>query len=233
MTTKSITTKDTTNQHIIRILTVEFDYQISNTEIPLWRGAVISASNRSNVLFHNHVEDKYRYAYPLIQYKKVNRMATLVGINEGADALAAYIAQCDFNFKLGKREVSMHINHVDACKHTLMEPGENKYTYQMYAWMPLNEMNYEIYKDLEYLDERISFLEKVLTANILSFAKCMHIFFETIIKVKLTSILSSYEVTYKSVKMQAFDITFTTNIELPEYIGLGRNVSLGYGTICK
>ncbi|MFW5721489.1 MAG: CRISPR-associated endonuclease Cas6 [Bacteroidota bacterium] len=38
-------------------------------------------------------------------------------------------------------------------------------------------------------------------------------------------------ITYKDVKHQTFDVSFKTNIFLPEYIGLGKGVSIGFGTV--
>ena len=55
----------------IRILTLKFRNQLRPDEIKWFRGAVIHASDKDNVLFHNHTEENYRYAYPLIQYKLI------------------------------------------------------------------------------------------------------------------------------------------------------------------
>jgi hypothetical protein len=33
--------------------------------------------------------------------------------------------------------------------------------------------------------------------------------------------------------MMSFNISFTTNLSLPDYIGLGKNAALGYGTVFK
>ena len=52
----------------IRILTLKFRNQLQPDEIKWFRGAIIHASDKGNVLFHNHTEENYRYAYPLIQY---------------------------------------------------------------------------------------------------------------------------------------------------------------------
>ena len=33
--------------------------------------------------------------------------------------------------------------------------------------------------------------------------------------------------------MMAFDIEFMSNVTVPDFIGLGKGVSLGFGTICR
>ena len=43
--------------------------------------------------------------------------------------------------------------------------------------------------------------------------------------------LKMESVKYKSVYLQSFTGEFTTNFQLPEYIGLGKGVSHGYGCV--
>ena len=64
----------------IRTLTVFYDTEISDKEIPLFRGAVLkSLGDSANVLYHNHTgEETFRYSYPLIQYKRLNRKALVI-----------------------------------------------------------------------------------------------------------------------------------------------------------
>ena len=40
-------------------------------------------------------------------------------------------------------------------------------------------------------------------------------------------------VTAKGVKMLAFDVEFKTNLSIPDYMGIGKHVSLGYGTVVR
>ena len=55
----------------IPILVVRFKNELNFKEIPLFRGAVIDKTSKSNnLLFHNHQgNDVLRYRYPFIQYK--------------------------------------------------------------------------------------------------------------------------------------------------------------------
>ncbi|MDR1783619.1 MAG: hypothetical protein LBR13_05100, partial [Dysgonamonadaceae bacterium] len=55
----------------ISILTVRFNNEITQHEIQKFRGAVVAMLQNNNVLFHNHTDDGFRYAYPLIQYKRI------------------------------------------------------------------------------------------------------------------------------------------------------------------
>ena len=56
----------------IKTLTIQFNTPLKRRELPLFRGAIIAAISTGNILFHNHNEGStLRYAYPLIQYKRI------------------------------------------------------------------------------------------------------------------------------------------------------------------
>ena len=55
----------------INILTIQFANEISQHEVPLFRGAINYSLDNHSILFHNHDGDGLRYAYPLIQYKQI------------------------------------------------------------------------------------------------------------------------------------------------------------------
>lgn len=74
----------------IRILTLKFRNQLRPDEIKWFRGAFIHASNKDNVLFHNHTEKNYRYAYPLIQYKLIHRCVAILCVKEGVEAIGHF-----------------------------------------------------------------------------------------------------------------------------------------------
>jgi hypothetical protein len=78
---------------------------------------------------------------------------------------------------------------------------------------------------------RIQILERVLIGNILSFLKGVGIHLEDQIVLSITNITSQHAVTYKNVKLMGFDIEFKTNITFPQYIGIGKNASVGCGVI--
>ena len=66
----------------LKTLTIKFDTQLVENEIQRFRGAIIKLLPQKEVLFHNHINDGYRYAYPLIQYKRLNNKAALFCIGE-------------------------------------------------------------------------------------------------------------------------------------------------------
>lgn len=220
-----------TNQ--VNILRVKFANELSPNEIPLFRGAVIHAMNDANVLFHNHLEeDRLRYAYPLIQYKRIGGKAAMVCVGEGTEAIGEFFAGCNFDVCFGDKEVTLEVESVKA-ERCLVQLWDTMFTYRIRKWLPLNQENHEKYLAMESLADKFAMLERMLTGNILSFAKGVDIHFEKQVECKITAIEEPRFVTYKGVKMMAFDAEFKSNVSLPDFVGLGKGVSLGMGTVVK
>lgn len=218
----------------IRTLTIFYDTEISDKEIPLFRGAVIkSMGDDVNVLFHNHTEgDTHRYSYPLIQYKSINGKAAITCVEEGADIIGQFLSRASEPLFIGHREVSLDVEQIVPEKIDIHV--SNRYTqYRLQHWLPLNSHNYEQYKNTDSLIERIQILENVLAGNILSFLTGVGIHLEERFDLKITDINHQGLFTYKGVELMAFDIAFKANITLPSYIGIGKSASIGCGVLIK
>lgn len=218
----------------IRILTIQFNTEISSKEIPFFRGAVLKAlGDKANLLYHNHTgEQSFRYSYPLIQYKRIRGKAAMVCINEGADVINEFIATSDNHYQLGHRAVEMLIESVkfdefDICLLDTMQP------YRVNYWLPLNSQNYEEYMATDSIVMRIQELEDILTSNILSMLKSLDYFIDVQLVVSITNVSKPMFVRYKNIKMVSFDAEFNSNLALPYYIGLGKGVSVGHGIVSK
>ncbi len=216
-----------------RILTLKFKTEIYQNEIEMFRGAVNEAlKNESNTLFHNHLGDKFRYAYPLIQYKRINRKAVIVCINEGTEAVGLLLNKGSFECNIGQRKVELEIDSIKAHQH-LIQTWDSSFSYYLRKWLPLNQENYAEYQKLEGIAEKCQFLERILTGNILSMGKGLGIHFDKEITCKIIDIENTSIIRYKNVKMMAFEIQFKTNVSLPDYIGLGKGASTGFGMVAR
>ncbi len=222
------------NDRYIRVLTVYYDTEISNKEIPFFRGAVLkSLGDKADLLFHNHVgEDKFRYAYPCIQYKRLGGKAAIVCVEEGVDLVGKLLSELSGPINIGNREAECRVDHIESSK-DVIQVEEEYSTYQLYHWLPLNSKNYRDYLNTEGLVEKLTMLERILANNILSFLKSIEVRLESHMAVHITDILSQRVVDYKGVKMMSFDIRFKANISLPSYIGIGKSASMGHGTLKK
>ncbi|WP_368109308.1 CRISPR-associated endonuclease Cas6 [Bacteroides salyersiae] len=214
-----------------RLLIITFKNRISNEEIPLFRGAIINNfGNSISELFHNHQNEKLRYAYPLIQYKRINGNAAILGIDEGADVLEQLTVCNNFICQLGCRRVKMEINSVKS-EQIFISLSDNPQRYCIQKWLPLNSENYQKYLKVEGLAERIEMLNKILIGNILSFTKGINIHIHSPLTCKLTKLEDSIPVSYKGVELKSFNAEFQANIILPDFIGLGKSSSINNGTI--
>jgi len=181
-------------------------------------------------LLHNHMGNgKFRYAYPQVQYKVIEQTPTLVGIKEGAELLRELflkIKQLDIG---GKKYPVRQKNIEGKSKEIGITDASNTYRFQT-LWMALNQKNHEQYQQVEEL-ERQHQLERILIGNMLAFFKGMDHFVEEQIHVKGT--YREKATRFKNKRMLAFEGMFTTNLQLPGYIGLGKAVSRGFGTIVR
>jgi hypothetical protein len=86
---------------------------------------------------------------------------------------------------------------------------------------------------MDDLSDRIDLLERILVGNLLSFAKGVGIEIEQQIICKLISFEEPRLVKVKGVKVMSFNCEFKTNMSLPDYMGIGKHASIGYGTVVK
>jgi hypothetical protein len=217
-----------------KLLLIRFQNSLLSHEIEQFRGAVISNLKDKDILFHNHLPEGegFRYGYPLIQYKRINRKAAILCIGIGTEAIGKLFSDIDMELKLNDREVKFLIDNVKAYQQRI-QIWESKFNYHIRKWLALNQENYEKYNGLEGLGEKILFLENILKGNILSFAKGLNIFLDKQVECTITQLSEPSLTRYKGVKMTMFDAEFTTNVSIPDYVGLGKGVSLGYGTTVK
>ena len=215
----------------IRLVRIFFDNIIAPREVPLFRGAVnVMLAGQHSILFHNHLDDGFRYAYPLIQYKRIGNRAAIVALEDGTAALTDFFSADTRVVRIGQAITHRYISDIKAEEFSLqMQPTMQRY--RLRNWLPLNAANYAAYRATESLVERIAFMERVLTGNILSFLKGIGIFVEEQLVCTITDIGAPRPIRYKGVKLMSFDVDFRANIALPPLIGLGKGASTGFGTI--
>lgn len=214
-------------------LIIQFDTELRPYEVPAFRGAVVAAiGNDVNLLFHNHMSEGFRYAYPLIQYKRIGGKAAIVCIGEGTEAIGQLFANMQLQMRIGETTVPMNISSVRPHR-TLVQIWQTPFRYHLNRWIPLNEENYKNYTETNSLIERISLLEKILIGNILSFAKGVGVEIEHPLQCSIEKIEEPRIIKVKGNKVMAFDAEFSANVSLPDFIGLGKHSSFGYGIICQ
>ncbi|MDX2286980.1 MAG: CRISPR-associated endonuclease Cas6 [Bacteroidia bacterium] len=215
-----------------RILKVIFQGEIEAYEIPAVRGGISGKVGPKHVLFHNHTQGGLRYAYPLIQYKRIGRRPALICLGDGVDEVHAFFEKRDWSIPVSGRVLDMRVDELDLHRHSL-HFSERPYTYYLHQWIALNQENHHEYHELRDPDAQRALLERKLTGNLLSFAKGIGCRVDQQIEARILHLPPSRLAKFKQIQMHAFSPTFETNLHLPLYIGLGGKVSMGYGTLFR
>lgn len=192
------------------------------------RGYFGNLFREKSALLHNHLENgEFRYAYPQVQYKVIHDIPTLVGISEGAELLQQLFMQMR---ELHIDQKVWPVNQKNIEDRTIdIGVVEMPLTYRFESlWMALNQQNHVLYKKSKRNDMK-RMLEKTLVGNCLSFFKSMDLFVEK----KIMASVSVHEkiTRFKNNRMIVFDGEFQANVLLPDYIGIGKQVARGFGTI--
>lgn len=215
----------------IRLLSVVFDTEIEGYELPAFRSGIIEKAGRENILFHNHLKGSaFLYKYPLIQYKRFGKKPGIICIDYGVDEIYKFFENDSCDIKISDRWLNMKVYRLNLNQFTI-QVGDTPFVYSIQNWIALNQENYKKYHNTESLQGKIDFLERTLKANILSFAKGIEWTVDKTIELKIREIFPTRQVTLKGEKMMGFNLEFSTNVFLPNYIGLGKSVSLGFGTV--
>ncbi len=216
-----------------RVLVIRYANKLSQSEIPLFRGAVIGAmEGNADILYHNHLGDSVLYHYPMIQYKRIGQCAAIVAVDSGADIIGQFLSSGATRLRIGIREENFVISDIKA-NNCLVQVWDGQFEYHLRKWLPFNSKNFVEYKCLTSLLEKIEFLEHILVGNILSFAKGVGINLDSNVVGKIVSVDDHKLMAYKGVKMMSYDLRIRSNVTIPDFVGIGKGVSLGFGTISR
>ena len=99
-------------------------------------------------------------------------------------------------------------------------------------WLSLNKSNYQQYQKIENQTKKNNFLEKMVINNTISMSKGLGYTVPAPIEANITEI-REIQTSLKGNPMLGFLGTFSVNFEIPDYWGIGKSVSRGFGTIIK
>lgn len=181
------------------------------------------------VLLHQHIADKFVYKYPLIQYKMIDGVPLIFGINEGVEVLKEIYDKYD-EIRLGDsryiiNERGMIIKDQD------FGLSKKFWKYQFVTpWFALNQDNYKKYYSSDR-DEQYAMLRKILVGNLLSVSK--GIGYEVVGEIKADVKVKPQKRNLKNTVIMEFTGTFIVNFDIPSYMGIGKSVSRGFGAVQK
>lgn len=214
----------------LKILEMTFESTEEFTEnVTCIRGFFATKFN-DLIPLHNHNTDKFVYKYPLVQYKLIEGKPLLIGINEGTEVLMEIFDKFE----------KITLNHKDyeiierTMKIKQQDFGLTKefYFYEFVTpWLALNQNNDEKFKLAGNNEEKAVLLRKTLTGNLLSMSKTLGYTVPGQIKCDVDLVPTKSR--YKENNLTSFYGGFIANFYIPDYMGIGKSVSKGYGTIRK
>lgn len=215
----------------VRTLFISFKNELGDIPVSAFRGAVIEKVGREHTIFNNHLgDDKFVYQYPLIQYKKVGTSPSIFCIESGVDEIHKLFEQRSWTIQVYGEKHNLKVDRVDL-KNIRLNVWERMFEYNIWNWQALNEENWLKYLQLETMVEKIAMLEKILIGNIISFAKGVEWDIEKPIKLTIKDVKLERFSKMKDIKVKTFGVQFRTNVSLPNYLGLGKGVSKGFGIV--
>lgn len=185
-----------------------------------------------NPYAHQHKPDgSFIYQYPRVQYKIIDGNCLLIGFNEGIDIIKKTFNDLELLNLNGKwneifsKGLESYIANFGAVSLQIT------YTF-LTPWLALNEKNYEKYMMIGTWSKRKELLESILVGNLLSISKSLGYTVTEPIKANIIK-LKEVKTKLKEIPMLGFLGTFSVNFEIPDFWGIGKSVSRGFGTVIK
>jgi len=180
-------------------------------------------------LLHQHIDvDKLLYKYPRIQYKILEGEAIVLGIEEGAEVLKEIYDKYD-EIKLGESTYTI-VERGITLKEEEFGIAPELLSYEFITpWIALSQQNYQRYVESKR-EERRELLRRTLIGNILSASKGLEYVVLDEIKIGIGR-LRRRKCELKGTSFIGFLGEFMANFAIPDYMGLGKSVSRGFGTV--
>ena len=191
------------------------------------RGYIGNTFNEHPILHNHYSSDKYLFSYPLVQYKIINGNVLILGIDEGSDLIKKIHPQLS-SLSLD-RKYQVVEKYVVEKKVDIKPSSEEKHYRFVTPWLGLNTKNYPKYNALKTWKEKKDLINKILVGNLLSMSKGLGIIVNK--KLYAKTHFDSKQVQYKSVYMTSFTGEFKIHYDIPDYFGLGKGVSHGFGCV--
>jgi hypothetical protein len=163
-----------------------------------------------------------------VQYKQIEGTPVVLGIEEGAEVLKK-ISDDITELKLGKSVYKVESIQMTQMNAEFGPCRENRHYKFVTPWLALNPTNYEIYKEISDWKEKKEFLNGILVGNLLSMCKSLD--YVVTSKLYVHSKLYDEEVEFKGISLIGFTGEFRVNFRIPDFFGLGKGVSQGFGVV--
>lgn len=180
-------------------------------------------------ILHHHQNDGVNiYQYPKVQYKIIGGIPVIFGIEEGAKILEDISGDIE-ELTIGSKNYKIIEKQIIIKKQEFGYSDKLSQYRFIVPWLALNEKNYELYLQSDQKN-KIMLLHKVLAGNLLSISKSLG--YVVLDQIKVKTKISPIKVFSKGIPQIGFEGKFQTNFKIPDYLGIGRSVSRGFGVVC-
>lgn len=168
------------------------------------------------------------HRYQVVQCKQVKTMLLAVGIAQGADFL--------HQLSTGRTAIAAG---PDACTIISRDPAvreeefgiaDEPSTYEFQtSWLALSQQNAKKFYDLTGKPERDAFMYKILIGHLATLAKSLD--YTPAVPITCEAKVRFRRERIDRENLIVFYGKFTTNLRIPDYLGIGQSITQGYGTV--
>jgi hypothetical protein len=223
---------DILSEYTAKWCLAQLEYPLRPGKIKDFRRFINTFIGADNDLFHNHkTTTTVHYRYPLVQYKTIEQRAAIMGITDvGVAALHDLMANTEFRTRCTEW-IGEQFAVTTETKETLTLSTACNQTFHIHKYLCFNQENIKKWNSYTSIAKKAALIEQCIVAHILKFASGIQWQLPPrALEVNLLD-FKPYQTKAHDRSFLAFEVDFQTNITLPEYIGLGKSVSLGFGVL--
>ncbi|NUM34590.1 MAG: DNA repair protein [Candidatus Brocadiae bacterium] len=180
-------------------------------------------------LLHNHEgkESRLLYRYPLIQYKIIQGFPIILGIGEKAIQILEMLSSTITKLVIHGKAIPIQEKDLETATFPFGISSEERRYFFITPAILLNSQNYKNYKN-STPEEQNQILKKCLESNLISTSKGLEYTVPARIQARFS--LDIEPVSLKGEDMLGFQGQFFVNFHIPDFLGIGKSSSRGYGT---
>ncbi len=208
------------------------DIKLTPSQVHKFRGYVGNAFAKYD-LIHNHDPDtgKNIYRYPLIQFKIIEHTPAIIAFTGKAVEIFTEIFMKLNEIIIDEKIIPVNEKNLKIEKVNFGFSQEMLFYEFISPWISLNQKNFSAYRKLKSIGEKKELLKRILIGNILSMSKYLDLHINKDQRIEADLQLKQVNTMLKGKKMLGFKGVFTTNFMIPDYAGLGKSVSRGFGIV--
>lgn len=184
-------------------------------------------------LIHNHDPEtgKVIYRYPLVQFKLIDRVPSIVCITEKAIAVFHDLFMKLDHVSIDGMDIPVFEKDLNV-EEVSFGYSDETFVYELQSpWIALNQKNYTEYENAPDDAMRKDLLRRILTGNILSMSKYLDHRLTPDQTVRTDLTVKPGPVRLKGKSLLGFRGVIKTNFMIPDHLGIGKSVSRGFGVV--